>query len=461
MATLENQPQSRTGFDRLFDSAARKVKEAALTAASDIPFMDRIPAVREQAEKNYSRRFMDWYGGLDDKRKQRFLDVFVRPGLWGKGQREQIATSEFPGLPGGPKERMVETAMMAAIPVGRIGVGRSSKITTLSLKPTSAGTARYFGGYGRNVPMNAEFASGAFTESSVRARELENMASRVVKSWSKEGIAERGALPAAWETLKFPMAINNKMGRATTSILFGRSGLPSMEARIASAASGNVAKSGKLRGAANYIGSPIGMLSAYLYLTNDERQAEADDISAAENKAAGTRISEREQFNQDVIEAVERRSDKVVLRDWLTRKLAAYDEANANRVKTAYSEAQRTREKGDYSAASAEARTIAALATVDSANLATLMEGVDRETEAWKALRSDMEVAARNAAEPEFEQTYGYDYQTGRDMLKSSDPRHVERATKNFKEFSEALRSRFPTNGVDEIRFMTGGQYGK
>lgn len=461
MATLENQPQSRTGFDRLFDSAARKVKEAALTAASDIPFMDRIPAVREQAEKNYSRRFMDWYGGLDDKRKQRFLDVFVRPGLWGKGQREQIAMNEFPGLPGGPKERMVETAMMAAIPVGRMGV--TPEISAGFRGGSTLEVQRFFGtGKGRvNVPTSAGFGAEAFSPGAVRVRELNNMAARVAKSWSKEGIAERGALPATWETLKFPMAINNKIGRATTSLLFGRSGLPSMEARIASAASGNVAKSGKLRGAANYIGSPIGMLSAYLYLTNDERQAEADDTSAAENKAAGQRISEREQFNQAVIEAVERRSDKVVLRDWLTRKLAAYDEANANRVKTAYSEAQRTREKFDHSAASAEARTIAALATVDSANLATLMEGVDRETEAWKALRSDMEITARNAAEPEFEQKYGYDYQTGRDMLKSPNTNHVNRATRDFKEFSETLRSRFPTNGVDEIRFMTGGQYGK
>lgn len=353
----------------------------------------------------------------------------------------------------------IASAALAFTPFGRIG--RSSKITTLAMNPTAAGIARYFGGYGRNAPTSAEFASKAFSKGSVVKRELSNMAGRVSKAWSKTSIAEKGVIPALAETAAYPMRVNNYVGRSGATVLFGKYGLPSIDARVAAAGADAVAGSGKLRGAANFITSPLGLYLSYRLLKNPSDQAAADDKATADNKAAGDRMSAREQFNKDVIEAVERRSDKVVLNDWLTRKLAAYDDANKNRVKTAFSEAQRSREKGDHSAESAEARTVAALASVDAANLATLMEGVDRESDAWKALRSDREKDIVARSEDQFMDRYGYDYSTGTAMRSGKDPAAAARATKDFTEFLNAVRSAIPTNGVDEIRFMTGGQYGK
>lgn len=134
--SVENAPQSRTGFDRILDSVISKyVKPGIKRVLSEIPGGTLIPSVRRQAESDAQQRFEKWYSTLPMERQKRFHEVFVQPGIWAPGQREAIERLEFQDMPGSSSERMREIAL-SAIAGGRIKpyrplIGRLSSVADI------------------------------------------------------------------------------------------------------------------------------------------------------------------------------------------------------------------------------------------------------------------------------------------------------------------------------------------
>lgn len=156
----ENAPQSQTGFDRITDGIMSKyVKPGIKRVLSEIPGGTLIPSVRRQSENDAQQKFDKWYGSLPIERKNRFNEVFVQPGMWAPGQREEIVRREFRDMPGGMNEQLQQIALstIAGMRPGSLNpawmsatkeqwmksiVGKLNKSQTRMLEPSQIGKAR-------------------------------------------------------------------------------------------------------------------------------------------------------------------------------------------------------------------------------------------------------------------------------------------------------------------------------
>lgn len=114
---MEHQPIKNTpGFSRLESQLRSKLAVAGKRLLAGLPFGDRIPAVKAQAEKDFNDRFDKWYNGLSDERKERYHQLFeTESSIYDPVQRETAVRREFSDMPGGPVEQEREQAMMLAL----------------------------------------------------------------------------------------------------------------------------------------------------------------------------------------------------------------------------------------------------------------------------------------------------------------------------------------------------------
>jgi hypothetical protein len=121
---MEHQPIKNTpGFSRLESQLRSKLAVGGKRLLAGLPFGDRIPAVKAQAEKDFNDRFDKWYNGLSDERKERYHQLFeTESSIYDPVQRENIVRREFSDMPGGPVEQTRMLALSFAAGGGSGGV---------------------------------------------------------------------------------------------------------------------------------------------------------------------------------------------------------------------------------------------------------------------------------------------------------------------------------------------------
>ena len=113
---MEHQPIKNTpGFSRLESQLRSKLAVAGKRLLAGLPFGDRIPAVKAQAEKDFNDRFDKWYNGLSDERKERYHQLFeTESSIYDPVQRDNAVYREFSDMPGGPVEQIRTSALLFA-----------------------------------------------------------------------------------------------------------------------------------------------------------------------------------------------------------------------------------------------------------------------------------------------------------------------------------------------------------
>lgn len=332
-------------------------------------------------------------------------------------------------------ERMQDAVMMA-LPAGRIEAAAKVPLEAAARygrKLAPAARSYFFRALEKKAP--GAFAKMSETYPIAKFSQLRSSAGLIRKSY-----AEHGILPAVGRTIWEAGKISQRVGHNIVSVVAKDAGATSSSPWLAK----------RLRNAADFMASPLGLYMEYRYATKkaDEEKSDADKVSA--NADRGETIRKTETLSSDVAEALAERSDPRVLADALSRRVSAYDEARKTRFDRAAAAANRDRKKGDFDKDAAIARASDALVKIDEEDLAALTNGIDRTSEAWSDLRRQRIASAM--MEDSFVKTYGVDYDTLGSMMGSKDKASVDRANAIIDEFKATL----PTGGVDEIRFMAG-----
>ena len=125
---MEHQPIKNTpGFSRLESQLRSKLAVAGKRLLAGLPFGDRIPAVKAQAEKDFNDRFDKWYNGLSDERKERYHQLFeTESSIYDPVQRANAVYREFSDMPGGPVEQTRTLALSFVAGGGLGGVAAKS-----------------------------------------------------------------------------------------------------------------------------------------------------------------------------------------------------------------------------------------------------------------------------------------------------------------------------------------------
>lgn len=344
-------------------------------------------------------------------------------------------------------------AALPLIPLGVLGRVRTAKRTVDAAKAarmtveeaqavgrTLSPNAQsyYFRELGKTMPMESTVAYPLAKNSAVRR------AIGGIRQAYKAAGAIGGAVRSVYELGKGAMKLNQAAGRAWLR--------PALKAAVGvERGTSGLAKIGW--GVSDFAASPLGMYWEYRYFKNPEDQREKDDQAVAENEAAWVRLQE----TQDAAETAAARSDTRVLRSLLARRLKAYDEANLARVPTASVRVHRAREKGQaLSEEELDRRIQEELAVVDSENRSNLMKGLDRNDPAWQKLFKERMTELMADSEGEFQGRYGYSYKDGLELAKAN-----KKVAEQMKGFEEELRSRVPAGEMEQLRWLTGGGYGR
>ena len=127
---MEHQPIKNTpGFSRLESQLRSKLAVAGKRLLAGLPFGDRIPAVKAQAEKDFNDRFDKWYNGLSDERKERYHQLFeTESSIYDPARRDAAVYREFSDMPGGPVEQARLLALSFAAGGGPGGVAAKSAL---------------------------------------------------------------------------------------------------------------------------------------------------------------------------------------------------------------------------------------------------------------------------------------------------------------------------------------------